>query len=83
MVLRVHISAALQQKTGNFKAAKLSRVMQWSLFTEEKQKNELSNKTKFGFIKTIIIIRGGNYRSVFAFTSALHCSKRRQTSRWP
>jgi hypothetical protein len=26
---------------------------------------------------------GGNYRTVIASTSALHCSKRRQTSRWP
>jgi hypothetical protein len=25
----------------------------------------------------------GNYLLSFAFTSALHCSKRRQTSRWP
>ena len=34
-------------------------------------------------MKTIIIIRGGNYLMSFASISALHCSKRRQTSRWP
>jgi hypothetical protein len=31
----------------------------------------------------IIITRGGNYSLFFASISALHCSKRRQTSRWP
>ncbi len=41
-VLRVHISVALQQKTGNFKAATGSRPMQWSVLTEEKQKNQLA-----------------------------------------
>jgi hypothetical protein len=81
-VLRLQISVALQQKTANFKVAKLSRLMQWSVLTEGKQKNELA-QTEFHFIKTIIIIRGGNYSSVFASISALHCSKKRQTSRWP
>jgi hypothetical protein len=57
--------------------------MQWSFLTEEKQTNELAQK-QFRFIKTIItIIRGGNYPLSFASISALHCSKRRQTSRWP
>ena len=42
VVLRIHISVALQQKTANFKAAFLSRQMQWSVLTEEKQKNELA-----------------------------------------
>jgi hypothetical protein len=56
--------------------------MQWSVLTEEKQKNQLA-QTEFRFIKTIIIIRGGNYPTFFALTSALHCSKRRQISRWP
>ena len=61
----------------------MSRPMQWSALTEGKQKNELA-QTEFRFIKTIIvIIRGGNYKLVFASISALHCSKRRQTSRWP
>jgi hypothetical protein len=32
--------------------------MQWSVLSEEKQKNELANKTEFRFIKTIIIKRG-------------------------
>ena len=83
MVLRLYISVALQQKTGHFKVTIASRVMQWSHLTEEKQKNELA-QTEFRFIKTIIvIIRGGNYSSSFASISALHCSKRRQTSRWP
>ena len=81
VVLRLYISVALQQKTANFKLAIPSRRMQWSPLTEEKQKNQLA-RTKFRFIKTTII-RGGNYPSSFASTSALHCSKRRQTSRWP
>ena len=83
MVLRLHISVALQQKTANFKVAPHSRVMQWSALTEGKQKNELA-QTEFRFIKTIIvIIRGGNYLLLFASISALHCSKRRVISRWP
>ena len=81
-VPRSDVSFRLDQKTGNFKVAKLSRVMQWSVLTEGKQKNELAQK-EFRFIKTIIIIRGGNYPSFFASISALHCSKRRATSRWP
>ena len=81
-VLRLYISVALQQKTGNFKAAIAGRVMQWSPLTEDEQKNELAH-TEFRFIKTMIIISGGNYLSSFASTSALHCSKKkRQTSRW-
>jgi hypothetical protein len=62
-----------------------SRPMQWGALTEGKQKNELA-QTKFRFIKTIIIIiiiRVGNYSLPFASISALHCSKRRVTSRWP
>ena len=82
-VLRLYISVALQQKTGNFKVAFGSRPMQWSALTEGNQTNELAQK-EFRFIKTIIIIiRGGNYSLSFAFISALHCSKRRVTSRWP
>ena len=80
---RSDVSFRLDQKTGNSKAAIGSRVMQWSALTEEKQKNEIANKTEFRFIKTIIIIKRGNYLSSFARTSALHCSKRRQISRWP
>ena len=45
----------------------MSRVMQWSAVTEEKEKNELA-QTEFRFIKTTIIIRGGNYPLSFAFT---------------
>ena len=81
MALRLYISVALQQKTANFKVTIESRLMQWGASTEEKQKNELAQK-EFRFIKTIII-RGGNYPVVFASISALHCSKRRQTSREP
>jgi hypothetical protein len=83
-VARSDISFRLHQKTGNVKAASHSRVMQWRVLTEGKQKNELAQK-EFRFIKTIIIIiiRGGNYFESFASISALHCSKRRQTSRWP
>ena len=82
---RSDVSFRLDQKTGDFKVAIGSRDMQWSLLTEEKQKNQLA-QTEFRFIKTItiiIIIRGGNYALVSASISALHCSKRRQTSRWP
>jgi hypothetical protein len=57
--------------------------MQWGVFTEGKQKNELAQK-EFRFIETMMIItRGGNYLQAFASISGLHCSKRRQTSRWP
>ena len=79
---RSDVSFRLDQKTGNFKAAFPSRPNQWGALTEGKQKNELAQK-EFRFIKTIIIIKGGNYLPCFASTSALHCSKRRQTSRWP
>ena len=80
---RSDVSFRLDQKTGNFKVAFDSRLMQWSALTEGKQKNELAQK-EFRFIKTmIIIIRGGNYLVSFASISALHCSKRRQTSRLP
>ena len=41
-VLRLHISVALQQKTANFKVTIASRLMQWSVLTEEKQKNQLA-----------------------------------------
>jgi hypothetical protein len=40
-VLCLHISVALQQKTANFKVAIDSRVMQWSVLTEVKKKNQL------------------------------------------
>jgi hypothetical protein len=80
-VPRSDVSFRLDQKTGNFKAATESRPMQWSALTEGKQKNELA-QTKFRFIKTIIIIRGGNY-PLFASISALHCNKRRVISKWP
>ena len=57
---RSDVSFRLDQKTGNFKVAIASRPMQWSVITEEKQKNELAQK-EFRFIKTIIMIRGGNH----------------------
>jgi hypothetical protein len=73
-VPRSDVSFRLDQKTGNFKAALASRAMQWSVLTEEKQKNELAQK-EFRFIKTIIITRGGNYpQQSFASISALQCS---------
>jgi hypothetical protein len=53
-VLRLYISVALQQKTGNFKVAPFSREMQWSVLTEGKQKNEFA-QTQCRFIKTIIM----------------------------
>ena len=67
---RSHVSFRLDQKTGNFKVALASRAMQWSVLTEEKQKNELAQK-EFRFIKIITIIRGGNYLWFFASISAL------------
>jgi hypothetical protein len=79
---RSDVSFRLHQKTGNFKAAIDSRVNQWGQSTEGKQKNELAQK-EFRFIKIITIIRGGNYTLHFASISALHCSNRRQISRWP
>jgi hypothetical protein len=42
LVLRLCISIAQQQKTANFKVAIPSRAIQWSVLTEEKQKNELA-----------------------------------------
>jgi hypothetical protein len=82
-VPRSDVSFRLDQKTGNFKMTKASREMQWGVLTEEKQKNKLAQK-EFRFKKTIIkIIRGSNYPLPFASISALHCSKRQQTSRWP
>jgi len=51
VVLRVHISVAPQQKTGNFKLAFGSRTMQWSVLPEGKQKNQLA-QTELRFIKT-------------------------------
>ena len=44
-----HVSFRLDQKTGNFKAAIASRVMQRSALTEGKQKNQLAQK-EFHFI---------------------------------
>ena len=69
-VPRSDVSFRLDQKTGNFKVAIANRVMQWSALPEGKQENELAQK-QFRFIKTTIIIRGGNYSLVFALTSAL------------
>ena len=60
---RSDISFRLDQMTGNFKAAIASRDMQWSVLTEEKQKNQLA-QTEFHFIKTIIIRRRGQLRAV-------------------
>ena len=79
---RSDVSFRLNQKTGDFKVAVVSRLMQWGALTEGKQTNEHAQK-EFRFIKTIRIIRGGNHLSSFASILALHCSKRRQTSRWP
>ena len=79
-VPRSDVSFRLDQKAGNFKVAIVSRDMQWSALTEEKKKNELA-QTEFRFIKNQI--RGGNYPLFFASISALHCSKRRATSRRP
>ena len=42
-ILRFYIRVALQQQTAGFKLAIFSRPMQWSSFTEEKQKNQLAS----------------------------------------
>jgi hypothetical protein len=76
---RSDVSFRLDQKTGNFKMAIARREMKWSPLTEGKQKDELAQK-EFRFIKTMMI-RRCNYYPFFACISALHCSKRRQTSR--
>jgi hypothetical protein len=65
--------------------------MQWGALTEEKQKNQLAHKelrfiititiTRKGI--TITITRKGNHSSSVASNSALHCSRRWVTSRWP
>ena len=44
--------------------------MQWSVMAEGKQKNQLAQK-EFRFVKTITIIRGGNYKSSRFATSRL------------
>ena len=89
-VPRSDVSFRLHQKAGNFKAAPVSRPMQRSALPEAKQKNQLAAYI-FSLHKIIIIITGaiiitggGNHvRLSFASISALHCSKRRVTSRWP
>ncbi len=57
-VLRLNISAALQQKTADFKVATGSRVMQWSALAEEKQNNQLVH-TEFRFITNNHDVGGG------------------------
>jgi hypothetical protein len=44
-VLRLYISVALQQKTGNFKVAIVSRPMQWSALTVEKKRINLRKQS--------------------------------------
>ena len=60
---RSDVSIRLDQKTGSFKVAFASRVMQWNLLTEGRQKNHKNElaQTEFRFIKTIIVIMRGNY----------------------
>ncbi len=83
VVRRLYISVALQQKTANFKAAIGSGAMKWSLLTEEK-KNESTCANRVSLHKNNDNKKGcGNYVKSFASTLASHCSKRRQTSRWP
>ena len=44
-VLRLYISVAQQQKTGNFKVVMASRVMQWSALTEESKRINLRKQS--------------------------------------
>ena len=67
-VPRSDVSFRLDQKTGNFKVAIVSRQNQCSALTEGKQKNKLAQK-EFRFIKTMIIIRGG---AITSSPSPLH-----------
>ena len=48
---RSDVSFRLDQKTGNFKVAIASRLMQWSAFTEGKQKNQLAQTENNNTIK--------------------------------
>ena len=50
-VPRSDVSFRLDQKTGKFKMAKVSRQNQWGVLTEGKRKNELANKTEVRFEK--------------------------------
>jgi hypothetical protein len=54
-VLRFHISFALKQKTGNFKVAMVSRLMQWSPLTYEMKMNKFA-RTMFCLIRTKIAV---------------------------
>jgi hypothetical protein len=45
--LRMHIRVALQKQTDNFMVAIFGRMMQWSLFTAENQKNEIAPTQSF------------------------------------
>ena len=60
---RSDVSIRLDQKTGNFKAAMVSRVMQWGALTEGKQNNELAQK-EFRFIKNNNHNKGRQLRAV-------------------
>jgi hypothetical protein len=53
-VPRSDVSIRLDQKTGNFQMAIVSRVLKWGPSTEEKQKSQLSQK-EFRLIKTVIM----------------------------
>ncbi len=56
IIIRIHIGVALQQQAAGFKVAVLSRVMQWGVLTEEKQKNQRA-QSEFRFVKTRTIMR--------------------------
>ena len=55
-VSRSDVNFRLDQKTANFEVTKVSRPMQWSFLTEEKEKNQLA-QTEFRLIKTTTTIR--------------------------
>ncbi len=58
-VPRSDVSFRLDQKTGNFKVAIVSRPNQWGALTEGKRKNELANKTEVRFKKNNNNNKGG------------------------
>jgi hypothetical protein len=56
---RSDVSFRLDPKTANFKAVIASRLMQWSVLTEEKQKNQLAQTERVSLHKNNNSDKGG------------------------
>ncbi len=81
---RSDVSFRLDQKTANLRVATVSSLNQWSVTTEGKQKKSTcANRVSLQKNNNNHSVRRGRYRSVLASILALHCSKKRQISRWP